>query len=459
MNCTHVWNYEQALAHLFPSLERTMRRTDFLVNTSRTGDMAFRTLVPLGPWRWKMKPAADGQMGCIMKLYREWKLSGDQKFLKELWPQAKKALEFTWKAWDPNQDGVMEGEQHNTYDIEFYGPNTMTGTLYLGALKAAEEMALALGDKKSADKYRAIYEKGRKRLDKELWNGQYWVQKYDQRKIARHQYGKGCLTDQLLGQWFARVVGLGALLPEARVRKALGSVYRYNFRRNFHNHPNCQRTYALGDEKGVVICSWPKGGRPRTPVIYCDEVWTGIEYQLAAHLIYEGMVEEGLSIVKAVRERYDGRRRNPWNEVECGDHYARALASWSVLLALGGYAYSAPEGRLGFTPRLRQKNFRCFFSTGSCWGIFSQRAGGKRQRERVEVRYGELGLKEFRFKWAKGGRPKRSSLRVRKGKEKISGTLQRRGEALIVKFETPLTLAAGESLTITVDAGSVPKKP
>ena len=248
-------------------------------------------------------------------------------------------------------------------------------------------------------------------------------------------------------------MGLGALLPESRVRRALGSIFRYNFRQDFYNHPNSQRTYALNDEKGLVLCSWPQGGRPRVPVISCDEVWTGVEYQLAAHLIYEEMVEQGLSIVRAVRERYDGRRRNPWNEVECGDHYARALASWSVLLALSGYEYSGPEAMLGFAPRLRQENFRCFFSTGTSWGVFSQKVAGKRQREKIELLYGKLSLKEFRFKWAKAGRPKRPRLVVREGKKIKEAKLVTARDALIVKFAAPVSLEAGESLILTVDAG------
>ena len=178
--------------------------------------------------------------------------------------------------------------------------------------------------------YRQICEKGRERLDQALWNGEYYVQKVDesQPKAARYQYGEGCLSDQLLGQWFAEVVGLGKLLPHDRIRSALASIFRYNFNTDFADFANAQRIYALNDEKGLLLCSWPKGKRPALPFVYSDEVWTGIEYQVAAHLIYEGMVKEGLAIVEAARARYDGTRRNPWNEIECGHHYARAMSSW-----------------------------------------------------------------------------------------------------------------------------------
>lgn len=395
MNCTHVWNYEQALAHLFPDLERTMRHTDFKVNTLDSGHMAFRTILPAGCCTWNFKPAADGQMGCIMKLYREWKLSGDIEFLKSLWPDAKKALEFAWTSWDQDKDGVIEGEQHNTYDIEFYGPNSMMGSLYLGALRAAEEMAQALGDTEAALEYRKVFEKGSKRLDEQLWNGEYYIQRYDPEQVKRYQYGEGCLSDQLLGQWFAEVVGLGYLLPRDKVRQALKSIFNYNWKRDLRNFANCQRVYALDNEKGLVVCSWPKGGRPEIPLPYCDEVWTGIEYQVAAHLIYEGFVEEGLAIVKGVRDRYDGEKRNPWDEVECGHHYARAMASWSLLLALSGYEYSAPEMQIGFAPRISPEHFQCLFTTGSAWGIFSQELKDCHFMMKIEALYGELKLRRI----------------------------------------------------------------
>jgi non-lysosomal glucosylceramidase len=465
MNCTHVWNYEQALAHLFPDLERSMRVTDFTVNLHPDGAMAFRTLVPTGRARWKFKPAADGQMGCILKLYREWQISGDLEFLRGLWPAAKRALEYAWVAWDEDRDGVMEGEQHNTYDIEFYGPNTMMGTLYLGALLAGERMARALGDSSSADEYRRVFDSGRKTLDAELWSDGYYVQRVPdvsqikvqkvenkeawyseavEKGAVKYQYGQGCLSDQLLGQWFSEVVGLGHLLPVDHVRGTLASIFRYNFRHDFGAHPNVQRIYALNDEKGLVLCSWPRGQRPGLPFVYSDEVWTGIEYQVAAHLIYEGMVEEGLAITKAVRDRYDGERRNPWNEVECGSHYARALASWSLLTGISGYRWSAPESRLSFAPRINQRDFRCFFTASQGWGVFAQKVGARDVTGSIELGGGRLELARFGFAPAEVARGEISAT--------VAGrpvTVKRDGADLFA-FEPPARLAAGERLTITL---------
>jgi uncharacterized protein (DUF608 family) len=422
LNCTHVWNYEQALAHLFPELERSMRETDFTVNLRDDGSMAFRTLVPTGRALWQFKPAADGQMGCVLKLYREWQMSGDEEFLRRMWPHARRALEYAWQGWDADRDGVMEGEQHNTYDIEFYGPNTMMGTLYLGALVAGERMARAVGDERAAAEYRRVFESGSAKLDRELWADGFYVQRVpgevaapsgqpsgeawhaaavEQGKV-KYQYGEGCLSDQLLGQWFATVAGLGPLLPSEHVRETLASIYRHNFKHSFHDHANTQRIYALNDEKGLLLCSWPRGKRPALPFVYSDEVWTGIEYQVAAHLIYEGLVMEGLAITKGVRDRYDGRRRNPWNEVECGSHYARALSSWSLLTALSGYVYSAPEAHLAFAPRLHRTNFRGLFTTGHGWGTFEYREMAGNAAGKLTLAGGEVTLRRFSLPFRPG---------------------------------------------------------
>jgi non-lysosomal glucosylceramidase len=453
MNCTHVWNYEQALAHLFPDLDRSMRVTDFETNMRADNSMAFRTLIPAGKAVWDFKPAADGQMGCVMKLYREWQLSGDDKFLRRLWPAAKRALEYAWEKWDADQDGVMEGEQHNTYDIEFYGANTMMGTLYLGALLAGQRMAKAIGDNEAAEQYRKVFESGRVKLDRELWGDGFYVQRVpdpsradsksiDEGKI-KYQYGDGCLSDQLLGQWFADVIGLGHLLPADHVRDALLSIYRYNFKHNFYEHPNTQRIYALNDEKGLLLCSWPRGRRPSLPFVYSDEVWTGIEYQVAAHLIYEGLVMEGLAIVKGVRDRYDGFRRNPWNEVECGSHYARALASWSLLTALSGYRYSAPEARLSFEPRINQSDFHCLFTTGGGWGTFSQKINRRHGIALLEVVHGSVTLKEFWFAGARPGEP----IYATSNERVLNASF---GKDNFIAFDHPITQRPGDKLQIRV---------
>jgi uncharacterized protein (DUF608 family) len=449
MNCTHVWNYEQTLAYLFPQLERTVRRTDYLCNVREDDSMAFRTKLPLGKVCWDFKPAADGQMGTILKLYREWLLSGDDDMLRELWPNAKRTMDYAQEEWDADGDGVMEGEQHNTYDIEFFGANTMMGTLYLGALKASAIMADRMGDEEARDRYEELYTKGTVNLDGACWDKDYYIQVVDLDAHPRYQYGKGCLADQLLGQWFSHVVGLGHVLPRERVKKSLQSLFRHNFRTSFYDHANPQRIYALADEAGLLLCTWPKGGRPALPVVYGDEVWTGIEYQVAAHMIYEGLVDEGLSVVKGVRDRHDGIRRNPFNEFECGDHYARALASWSVLLALSGYQYSAPDQRLSFAPCLGGSKFECFFSTGTGWGTVAISSPKGACRVMVKVLYGTLDLKELgtaalgeTFK-----EPKEAEAKL--NRRKVNATATTVDGRAMATFEESVHLEAGDSVTVS----------
>ncbi|MBM7565559.1 GH116 family glycosyl-hydrolase [Paenibacillus sacheonensis] len=375
-SCTHVWNYEQTLAFLYPSLERTMRRVEFLEEVDASGKMAFRAMSMFNcEWRWggyTGPAAADGQLGAIMRVFREWKLSGDTEFLRELWPNVKLALDYALVHWDHDGDGVMEGEQHNTYDIEFYGPNPLTGMMLLGALRAGEAMAGGLGDQEAAERYGHIASLSAGRLSELTWNGEYFVQVLDDVNAHKYQHGIGCLSDQLLGQQLAHLYGLGHLMEQERLKSAIHAVFRHNFKPDFKDHVNCQRVYALHDEQGLVLCSWPNGGRPKLPFVYSDEVWTGIEYQVATNLVYEGFVEEGLTIVKAVRDRQDGYRRNPWNEVECGHHYARSMSSWGLLIAFSGFAFDMAAGTMSFKPATPEEAFAAFWSTGRGWGVYRQ---------------------------------------------------------------------------------------
>jgi len=390
--CTHVWNYAQSVARIFPSLERRMRRLDLEETTTDDGNIAFRTPLPVtdDPETVTDEPAADGQLGTILRLYREWVYSGDEEFLVDLWPIAARALEFGIETWDPDEDGVITGRQHNTYDVEFYGPNPMIESWYLAALKASAKMATAVDDHDGAERYRALFERGVENADEQLWNGDYYVQRLDDVDEHRHQHGTGCLSDQLVGQWFARVVGLGDVVPPDREMDTLESIYDHNFRESFVTHDIPSRTYAINDESGLVLCSWPDGDQPDVPFSYALEVWTGVEYQVAAHLIYQGLVEEGLSIVEAVRNRHDGHRRNPWNEIECGNHYVRAMSSWSVYDAIAGLSVDLRDGASavnehGFrvSPAIPTDEFRCFWITAEQWGTYEQSDGD----ERIDVLY------------------------------------------------------------------------
>lgn len=394
-SCTHVWNYEQATPFLFGSLARSMREIEFLHATDEHGLMSFRINLPLSYATSYNVAAADGQLGCLMKLYRDWRLSGDDAWLRELWPAAKRALAFCWipGGWDADRDGVMEGCQHNTMDVEYYGPNPQMQFWYLGALRSMEELARHLGEGDYAGELRALFERGGAWTDQHLFNGEYYeheVRPALRREdvaggLAHHelsdeeladpplQLGAGCLIDQLAGQFFAEVTGLGPLGSKANTVTSLASVQRHNHRETMTGHFNHMRSYVLGDEAATLMCSYPLGRRHMRPFPYYTEVMTGFEYTLAVHMLYVGMIDEGLALIQTIRDRYDGTRRSPFDEAECGHHYARAMASWAAVLALTGFDYDASTGTLAID--LMEGKPPTFWSSGGAWGSIGQAEG------------------------------------------------------------------------------------
>ena len=415
-SCTHVWNYEQATAFLFGGLALGMREVEFNYATRRDGGMSFRVDLPLQHAASWSLAAADGQMGCIMKLYRDWQLSGDDDFLRGVWDNARRALEFCWLpgGWDADKDGVMEGCQHNTMDVEYYGPNPQMGIWYLGALRAMEEMARHLYEFEFADDCRRLYENGSAWIDANLFNGEYYeheIRPASGRDVIHGmlmhssmgaadpsepvlQLGAGCLVDQLVGQFLAHVCGLGYVVDEANVKATLRGIMRHNFKENMYGHFNHMRSYVLNDEAALLMATYPRGNRPARPFPYYNEVMTGFEYTAAVGMLYEGDIENGLKCIGAIRDRYDGERRNPFDEAECGHHYARAMASWAAILALTGFQYSAVERRIAFAAPDEER--RHFWSSGHAWGsceLSPREHGGCDVNFSVD--FGEIAIDEF----------------------------------------------------------------
>ncbi len=395
-SCTHVWNYEQATPYLFGEIARSLREVEFAHATDDQGLMSFRVGLPLetNAQDWRVA-AADGQLGCLVKLYRDWRLSGDDELLHNLWPAARRALEFCWieGGWDADRDGVMEGCQHNTMDVEYYGPNPQMQSWYLAALRASEEMARYQGDDKLADECRRLFDHGSAWTDEHLFNGEYYRHEIcppasaddvapglresmgaDDPTNPTLQLGDGCLVDQLVGQHLARIAGFDSLLDPEQVRTTLASILRHNRLEGFHGHFNHMRSYVLGDETAVLMCSYPRGNRPERPFPYFSEVMTGFEHILAVGLIQEGLVDEGLQVITDIRARYDGERRNPYDEAECGHHYARAMASWGAVVALTGFDYDGRTGVMRFGTSGTH-----FWSTGNAFGTLD--ANGLHVRE------------------------------------------------------------------------------
>lgn len=421
-SCTHVWNYAQAIPHLFPRLERTLREQEYLRSMDERGHVNFRAALPDSLTTHDYHAAADGQLGGIMKLWRDWHISGDTPWMKGLYPLAKKSIEYAICQWDPERIGVLVEPHHNTYDIEFWGPDGMCNSVYVGALMAMSLLATAADDHPAVEDYKNLALAGGKFMDGQLFNGEYYQQEVryadlrdksfleslaEAATIAdksllkilksegpKYQYGSGCLTDGIVGVWMASLYGIPTPLASENVRKTLKSIYRYNFRSSLQEHCNPQRPgYAIGKESGLLICSWPRGGKPTLPFPYSDEVMTGMEYQVASHLISEGLVKKGLRIVKAIRSRHDGSVRNPFNEYECGNFYARAMASFSLLQAFSGFRYSAVEKTLWFSPKLLDRPFQTFFCTESAHG--SIRLDAKVLT--ISILEGELALEKIIF--------------------------------------------------------------
>ncbi len=418
-SCTHVWNYAQAIPHLFPSLERTLRHTEFCEDQSIEGHQTFRASIPIRPLKHDFYAAADGQLGGIMKVYREWRISGDNDWIKKMYPLVKTSMDYGIKTWDPKHAGVVEEPHHNTYDIEFWGPDALCTSFYLGALSAIIKMGEFV--QQDVSTYRELYAKGKQFMETELYNGEYFHQKIKvnglnapspveaakksyggsyskealdllEKEGPKYQYGTGCLSDGVLGAWIAAMCYLNDPLDIAKTTSHLVAVHKYNLKDNLSEHANPQRpSFAFGEEGGLLLCSWPKGGKLSLPFVYSDEVWTGIEYQVASHLMLMGKVKEGLDIVRTCRKRYDGKVRNPFNEYECGHWYARALSSYGLLQGLTGAQYDAVDKTLHIDSKVG--DFTSFISTETGFGTVTF-AGGKAA---VKVYSGAIPVKNIKI--------------------------------------------------------------
>ncbi|MBQ9117203.1 MAG: hypothetical protein IJY04_09285 [Clostridia bacterium] len=390
-SCQHVWNYAYAMPYLFPRLERSMRENTLNYALTDSGATSFRINLPLKREFSTERACVDGQMGEVIKCYREWKLSGDSEWLKQHSESIFKMLEYAWSEenpdkWDADMDGVLEGRQHHTLDMELFGPSSWLQGFYLLALDCAAEMAGYLGDEKRNRLYSTLYENGKSWMNEHLFNGSYFnqsvnlsdksqldrygaTQSYwnEEAKELKYQVADGCIIDQMLADWHAALIGKRGVFELEKKRTALRSLYRNNYKQSMRDVVNMWRNFSLNDEAGTVICSYPEGARlPAIPIPYCEETMTGFEYALAGLMISEGYVDEGESIVKAVRDRYDGGKRNPWNEIECGSNYARSMASYALMPIYSGFSFDMTEKHIGFAPVRNSGKY--LFSVCESWG-------------------------------------------------------------------------------------------
>lgn len=427
--CQHVWNYAYAMCFLFPRLERSIRDLEFKYSTDVDGRMCFRLQLPLGSPMGEFRACLDGQMGAVIKMYREWKLSGDNRWLKENWDNIKKVLEYAWSdanpdKWDMNKDGVLEGHQHHTLDMELFGPCSWLEGMYLLALKSAAEMAEFVGDSEKALEYSEIFEKGKIWVKENLFNGKFFYQKIDlrdkeitnayedgdsywnaEKNEIKYQLGDGSSIDQMLGQWHSDILGLGDIFDCEQTDIALDSMMKNNFKERMRDVANCWRIFSLNDESGTIICDYPDGTeKPIIPIPYCEETMTGFEYSFAGLLYSRGKFDDGRRVVKAVRDRYDGKKRNPWNEIECGSNYARSMASYALIPIISGFEFDLPKKHIGFNPKMTAatstESFRTIWSVDGAWGEFSVSG----DNIKLTVYEGAINLSSFGAKFLCGGK-------------------------------------------------------
>jgi uncharacterized protein (DUF608 family) len=445
LNCTHVWNYAQSHARLFPEVGRNMRISNFITFLHADGETSHREHGPHNAF-------IDGHCACIEAAYREYQMCADKSFLQKIWPGVKKATDWLIKAIDADRDGMPAGDQWNTYDTAVSGANTFIGSQYLSALAASERMALVMDDAESAGRWRTVREAGSKNQNEKLWNGEYYIQLPGPN--PQRDYNSGCHADQLLGQWWAHMLGLGYLYPADRVKSALQAVMKYNFREKFAGVAQVPRRYVPDDEGGLLICTWPKGGRPKPFIEYADEVWTGIEYAAAGAMIYEGLIDEARRIVAMARSRYDGRLRegvnsgpggNPYNELECGKFYARAMSSWSLLVASQGLVLEGPLGVIGFKPMWQPEDHRSFFTAPEAWGLFVQQRKENCQIERIEVRYGRMRVRELVFSLEND---KPATAVVRLGDRQLIAEVRQSGRDVRLALKEYAEFGEGETLQV-----------
>ncbi len=454
--CTHVWGYAQATGRIFPEVERYLREEiDFgRAFHGDSGAIDYRA-------EFGRHVAHDGQCGCILRAYREHLMSGNDHYLARMWPRIKRAVEYMI-AEDRDGNGLLEGAQYNTLDASWYGPMAWLSSLYLAAVAAGRAMALEVGDVEFAVLCSRNLETGSTELTRQLFNGEYFIHVPDPEHPEANSTNDGCHIDQVYGQAWAHQVGLGRILPEKETVSALCSLWKYSFApdigvyRDWMKVIQGGRWYAVPGEAGLLMCTFPKGGEERATgagnsawaAMYMNECMTGFEYQVAAHMVWENLVEEGLAVTRAIHDRYHASRRNPYNEIECSDHYGRAMSVYGVFVAACGWEYHGPRGFLAFSPRIGPEDFRAPFTSAEGWGTIGQRRSGGEQRNWITVRHGLLWVGEIAIDLVEGLVPKQ--IRATLDEEEIPLESRLDGTRLWVKLESLVRIEAGVTLVLRV---------
>ncbi|WP_442506790.1 GH116 family glycosyl-hydrolase [Novipirellula sp. SH528] len=451
-NCTHVWHYAQGLARIFPQIERENRdKIEYGIGFDpKSGSIRHRYTDP------KFGDAIDGNCGTILRVLRESQMTTDYRFLESIWDRVKLSMDHVIQKWDPDEDGMLAGSQHNTLDEPWFGQVHWLINLYHAALKASAVMARQMNQPMVARRYEAIVAKGAPAMVDLLWNDDfgYFIHKPGPGEDQKHGSTNGCHIDQLLGDSWLWNVGIDRVLPRAKILQSLESLWKYNFAPDvglFREKMTDGRWYAAAGNAGLIMCSFPHGkvepkSGKKSYAGYLNECMTGFEWQVAAHMIWEGMLEKGLAIGRVIYDRYLPQDRNPYNEVECSDHYSRAMASFGAYLAICGYRYDGPQGKLAFGPKLKPENFRAAFTTAEGWGRFTQKLIDGKQTASIELRYGRLALQELTLDQIESAMASGATVKV--DGRVVDANFRVVNDRHVLSFGSALNLVAGQHIEV-----------
>lgn len=449
--CTHVWQYAQGAARVFPALERdTRQRVDLGISLQPDGAIWFRGEAD-------KRPAIDGQAGTILRIYREHQMSSDDTFLKSNWDKIKKAVQFVM-AQDKNKDGMEDTPMENTLDAVWHGEISWIVGLCIASVAAAAQMAIEMNDQDFADACKQYVEAGRKNMEENLFNGEYFIHRPDPKegKKGIGSYNT-CHIDQVYGQSWAWQVGLGRILDKGKTRSALHALWKYNFMPDvgpyIKDHPG-GRFYALSGDGGMVMNTNPKneekpyGEAEAWQIGYFSECMTGFEHQVASHMMAEGMIDESLILTKTIHDRYHASKRNPFNEIECSDHYARAMASYGTFINACGFTYHGPKGHIGFAPKLSPEDFKAPFIVAEGWGSYRQQRNESHFSAQFAMKHGTVKLRKITVELQEKHKVLKA-LVSSEGKN-IPCSFYQQGTHCDITFTRPLEIMGSQVLDITL---------
>jgi len=352
----------------------------------------------------------------VMMVCRDYLWTGDRAYLKNMWPHVEKAMAFT-ASLDTNGDGLPDRDTAvQTYDQwRMRGTPAYIASLWLGALRAGAYLADELGSTSDAKSWKDLLERASANFDHTLFNGTYyslWVDGAQRDEL--------CMTDQISGEWFTQMIGLPTTISQQNLDTAIGKIFESNFNAEFglHNATAPKRGSSL-----LALNNLQAGG-----------LWSGIEFAFASFLMGRGRYGDGVRVVEAVHRRYL-RAGRPWNHVECGGHYSRALSSWATLLAATGFKPDLPHEALTLMPAA-PGDFHAPWVMASGFGSIRR----KGERLSITCTSGSLTLRKLRL-----SKPPRQ---VSMDGTALRAQMRQEGAATVVELDESVQLQAGGMLDL-----------